>query len=338
MPLEPGASGSGIAPSATAFADVHGAISGILAAQHGAARRKQLREAGLSTARLNNLLRSGRLQRRHCCVYCLGEGEPSHWTRAAAAALAASVDSGWVNARGGICVAVSHRMAALLHAYLTDAEAVDHPVDVSGRPIRRVRGVRVHRTHLGDGEAVMLNGIPVTSPARTILDLAGVATSRELEQALAAGERADRMLRPRITHLLEAHPRHRGSGQLRRLLAALAASGTAPLFLRSKAEEEAARLICRIGAPPPLANHRVAGIEVDFLWPSLRFILEVDGFEFHRDSRAFHRDHERDRTLAQAGYQVLRLTWRQLTTDAVGSAAALAATIARLDERERQRS
>lgn len=159
-------------------------------------------------------------------------------------------DNGWLNARGGIRVAMSHRMAAVLHSYVAEAEAIDRLVDVNGRPIRPVRGVRVHRTLLGDGEAVTLTGVPVTSAARTIVDLAVDATSRELERALATGERA----------------------------------------------------------------------------------------EFHGDARAFQRDHERDRMLAQAGYQVLRLSWHQLTTDVVCSAAALAATIARLEKRERQRS
>src|SRR5690606_15116539 len=91
-------------------------------------------------------------------------------------------------------------------------------VDVSGRPVRRTTGVRVHHTSLDAGDAVLLNGIPVTSPARTILDLAGDVTLRELEQALAVAERMRRNVRSELTELLRIHVRHKGSVALRRLL------------------------------------------------------------------------------------------------------------------------
>jgi very-short-patch-repair endonuclease len=323
------------------------ALAHLLATQHCVVTRHQLRLAGMSVSRVNNLLRTGRLHRLHCCVYWCGEGKPSHWSRAIAAALAATGRSGHMLARTDpgvrshaptiIRAAVSHRMAAVLHAYLPEDSHRDAPVDVTGGPVSRVRGVRVHRAPLGTGETVLLNGVPVTSPARTLLDLAGDATSSEMEQALAAGERATRNLRQDVVRLLDIHPRHRGSGELRRMLSTFAASRTAPLYLRSRAEEEALLLIRKIRVPMPLVNHRVGGYEVDFVWPRIRFVLEVDGLEFHGGAHAFHRDRERDRALVQAGYQVLRLTWRQLTEDAAGSAATLAAAIARLDERARTR-
>jgi very-short-patch-repair endonuclease len=123
----------------------------------------------------------------------------------------------------------------------------------------------------------------------------------------------------------------------RRLLAALAASGAAPRFMRSRAEELAWELIVGLGLPLPLVNHRVLGFELDFLWPELRLVLEVDGFEFHGGSNAFHRDRERDRALALAGYQVLRSTWRQLDSGQVRTAATPAVAIARHEEILRRR-
>jgi very-short-patch-repair endonuclease len=310
----------------------------IASRQHGVVTRAQLAEAGMSRPRMDNLLRSGRLERLYPSVYRCTLTEATEWTRASAAALAAAGVYGWRDERGRITVAVSHRMAAELRSYLPPpGEAGGWLVDVSGQPIRRTPGVQVHQTLLAPGDAVLLKGIPVTSPARTILDVAGDVSGRELEQALAVAERMRRKVRDELAEQLRMHPRHRGSGALRRLLAALAASGTAPLYLRSTAEQAAWELILELGLPLPLVNHRLLSFEVDFHWPELRLVLEVDGFAFHGGLEPFHRDRERDRALALAGYQVLRFTWRQLDRDRVRTAGALAAAIARREELLRRR-
>jgi very-short-patch-repair endonuclease len=305
--------------------------------QHGVVTRAQLAAAGTPRARMDNLLRSGRLQRLHPSVYRDSRTEATEWTRASGAAHAAAGVRGFRDASGRLVVAVSHGMAAVLRSYLPPYRAEGYPVDVSGRPIRRTPGVRVHQTPLGRGDAVLLNGIPVTSPARTILDVAGDVTRRELEQALAVAERMRRKVRSELTELLRIHPRHRGSAALRRLLESLAASGTAPLFLRSTAEAAAWDLIVELNLPLPLVNHRLLGMEVDFHWPELRLVLEVDGFEFHGGIEAFHRDRERDAALALAGHQVLRFTWRQFDKDRIRTAGALSAAVARREELLRRR-
>jgi very-short-patch-repair endonuclease len=319
-------------PRRSRDASVESVLQGLTHRQHGVVTRTQLAEAGLSRARTDNLLRSGRLVRLHPGVYRCSLCESTPWTRASAAALSATAAHGSPHESDRVTVAVSHRMAAVLRSYLSSDVAAGRPVDVTGRPVRRTRGVRVHLRLLGAGDAELLKGVPVTSPARTILDLAGDVTQRDLEQTLAAAEKRLRHIRRDLAEHLVACPRYPGSGVLRRLLAALAATGTAPLYLRSRAEEVAWELILTLGLPKPLANHRVLGIEVDFHWPELRLVLEVDGFEFHGDLEAFHRDRERDRALALAGYQVLRFTWRQLDEEKVRTAAALSAAIARREE------
>jgi very-short-patch-repair endonuclease len=297
-------------------------IGQLAAAQHGAFSRRQALHAGVSRHRLDALLRSGRLEGVHRRVYRLVEVEVTPFTTAMAAVLAAG-------GRGD--ASASHRLAGVLWEYFP-AEAVS-AVDVSGERLCRVPGVTLHRVHLEGDEAVRLRGVPVTSPARTLLDLAGVVTPRELEQALAAAERSHgATLRSTVRALLHRRPRHRGSGTLRRLLAALDASGTQPLYLRSQAEEEALAMIRRARLPGPQTNVRIAGYEVDFVWPALRLVLEVDGFEFHATADAFHRDRDRDRDLARHGYQVLRFTWPQLTRDSAATLAALAAAIARRED------
>jgi hypothetical protein len=339
-----GAETSGAEPSATVMHHVVDACRGsadlVLRALtprlHGVVSRAQLLEAGMSRVRIDNWVRRGRLERLLPGIYRCTLVEASSWTRAAAAVLAACGSRGVPDGSERIEVAVSHRMAGVLRSYLPPEAMAGYLVAVSGRPIRRTPGVHVHQTPLGAGDAVLIRGLPVTSPARTILDLAGEVTRGELEQALAVAERQARHVRRDLEALLVARRYHPGSGVLRRLLSALAASGTHPLYLRSRAEAAALELIRELGLPLPLANHRAQGLEVDFLWPDLRLVLEVDGFAYHGSPEAFHRDRERDRVLAAAGYQVLRFTWQQLHHDKVRTAGALAAAIARREEMVRR--
>jgi predicted transcriptional regulator of viral defense system len=296
-------------------------IREVTARQHGVATRAQLLEAGLPRHALDVRVRRGGLVAMHQAVYRLGTAEPTIRTRAAAAVLATSRGM-----QGG--VAVSHVGAAVLWGY----PGWDPPeyLDVSGIAARRIRGVRVHRVDIQrDDEVTMLQGIPVTTPARTVLDIAGRGAPRELEQALAAAERAAPRCREQILALLQRRPRHAGSGLLRTLLRLLDASGKPPLYLRSRAEALTVRLCARAGLPPPLVNERIAGYEVDLVWPEQRIIVEVDGYEFHGSRAAFHRDRDRDRALTAAGYHVLRFTWRQLTSEPDACLAALCIAMGR---------
>jgi hypothetical protein len=147
--------------------------------------------------------------------------------------------------------------------------------------------------------------------------------------ALAAAERRSPACRAQICGLLRRRPRHAGSRLLRELLRRLDASGTPPLYLRSRAEELAVSIFARARLPPPLANVKIAGYEVDLCWAEQRVIGEVDGLELHGSPAAFHRDRDRDSGLAAAGYHVLRFTWRQLTRDPYACLAALCVALGR---------
>jgi very-short-patch-repair endonuclease len=296
-------------------------IRDVTSRQHGVASRAQLLEAGVLRAALDGQVRRGRLVRVHQAVYRLATSEPSVLTFAAAAILATS---GSNHGR----VAISHVGAAVLRGFA----GWDPPdlFDVTGTAVGRVPGVRVHRVAtLCDDEVTTLHGIPVTTPARTVLDIAGIGTSREIEQALAAAERDHPGCRAEIDALLKRRPRHAGSGVLRELLRLLQASGRPPLYHRSQAEELAHRMCDRARLPAPLANVRIARCEVDLVWREQRVIVEVDGYEFHGSPAAFHRERERDRALAAAGYHVLRFTRRQLTKDRDACLAALCVALAR---------
>ena len=166
-------------------------------------------------------------------------------------------------------------------------------------------------------------GLPVTSAARTLSDLAGDSSvsELELENALARCRRglaSDEKIRAAIARV----PRRRGYARLRTLLDSPTASLT-----RSEAERLFLALARQAGLPQPQANAGLLGLEVDFLFVTERLVVEIDGFAFHADRRAFERDRARDQRLAAAGYVVLRFTWRQLREQPMLVAARLAAAL-----------
>ena len=220
---------------------------------------------------------------------------------------------------------ISHRSAAVLHhAEVAVGESVE--VIVPRRSRRRIEGVRIHRVRdLPSDEVTTVDGIPVTTPARTLLDLAGVCRLRELEQALAHGLRMKLVTRDEVRTMTDRHPRHRGAGALCSLLAA----ESAPAFTRSKAEDRFLALVRRSRLPAPELNERVLGHEVDALWRAERVIAEIDGFAFHNSAGSFTLDRRRDADLTAAGYRVLRFTWADVTEASHATIARLAAALAR---------
>jgi len=174
-------------------------------------------------------------------------------------------------------------------------------------------------------ETATTRGIPVTSPARTILDLAATLRSeRALERVL------DRVEILRLTDvkalaaIADARPGHRGAARLRRALADHVPGTT---LTRSELEERMLALCRARDLPQPRVNDSVAGLEVDFLFAEQRVVVEADSWQHHRSRGAFERDRERDATLALAGHRV-RFTDRQMKRDAATVAAAIRAALA----------
>ncbi len=257
--------------------------------QHGVVARGQLLEAGLTAGRIDGRVRAGRLPVVHRGVYLLGSLRgalpPPRW-REMAAVLACGPGS-----------AVSHESAGSLWDIRPprDTErAVD--VTVPGADRRRP-GVRAHRVSaLRPGDVTNLEGIPVTTAARTLLDLAAAVGTRALEQAVARAQRLD-------------------------------------LVDGSEAEERLLALIRRGGLPSPETNLDLAGHEVDLLWRSAGVVVEVDGFAYHSARRSFEHDRRRDAELAARGVRVVRVTWRQLTEEPDALLARLARTLAHAETR-----
>lgn len=183
-------------------------------------------------------------------------------------------------------------------------------------------GVRVHRTrYLPPTERTVHRGVPVTSPARTLLDLAATGRIGRLETAVGEAQ-ARRLVTRRELDGLAASGR-RGATALRAVLADT--SG----YTRQAAERLLKALIVRAELPRPDLNARVGGHDADAVWPLHRLIVEVDGYAAHGRRHAFERDRLIDQQRAAAGWLPLRVTWRQLNAEPEAVVARLAGALAR---------
>jgi very-short-patch-repair endonuclease len=211
---------------------------------------------------------------------------------------------------------VSHRSAAGIWGLVIGGSRAPVEVTVVRARAPSRPGIRVHRARSLDARDVRrVERIPVTSPARTILDLAARTEGLELERMIAEGIRRGLVRETQLRELLGRSGGKRGAVALRD-----AVSGECgPAFTRSAAERMFLALVRSAGLPEPLVNAMVEGHEVDFLWPRHRLIVEIDGAAYHSDRAAFERDRLRDAELQAAGFRVIRVTWRQLTEDPRGT-------------------
>jgi very-short-patch-repair endonuclease len=221
--------------------------------------------------------------------------------------------------------ALSHTSAgALWDIRRSDAVRIDVTVPTdAGRKPRA--GLTVHRARrLRPDEVTTHHGIPVTTAARTLLDLAGKLSERRLHRALDQAEIERLTDYPSLDALARAHPGHKGAGKLRRAVRVHTAGTT---LTRSELEELFLKLCRRHGLPQPQVNEYVGEFLVDFVFAPDRLVIETDSWRYHRTRQAFERDRRRDWTLARAGYRTLRFTDRQLVDEPREVAQALLAAL-----------
>jgi very-short-patch-repair endonuclease len=290
-------------------------IAALAERQHGVVSRAQLLRAGIKWYTIDHLIKTGQLKPVHRGVYRVGPVISTAMREMAA-----------VLAFDGAAV-VSHGSAAALWGHAPPrpaAEAVD--VIVYRRGGSRRSGIRVHRLPPPTSDEVThIGAVPVTSPARTLLDYATVAGAWALERAVARADRENRVGITEIAVLLARHPGHRGAQVLR----ALIRREDPPAFTRSEAEERLLDLIRKAQIRVPESNVALHGYEVDFFWRAERLVVEVDGFTHHQSRHAFEVDRRRDALLAAAGIRVLRVTWRQLVNEAEATLVRMAQALAR---------
>lgn len=269
--------------------------------QHGVVARRQLKALGIEDGAIKARLRIGQLHAVHRGVYSLGHRRLTIRGTWLAAVLACGDEA-----------LLSHRSAAALWGLMRTRRS---PVEVTSCRGRTGRaGILLHRSPTANGERSIEAGIPVTSVARTLLDLAEVLDEDGLRRAV---EEADRLKLFRMTALEQVCARagkRKGLVALHRLIDA----ACEPVFTRSPLENRFAEFyrVHLADLPAPVTNVSILDHEVDAYWPAHRLIVEMDSWEFHSHRAAFESDRARDAKMQTEGYRVIRLTHRQLETEA----------------------
>lgn len=278
-------------------------MAALAADQHGVVSRAQLRGLGLSESAIESGVRQGRLHWLHRGVYAVGHTGLTRHGLWMAATLAC-----------GPTAFLSHSSAAALwRLHEQRADSVAHVTGPYGAHGRSRPGIAQHRTrNLPASEVTIRAAIPVTTPARTLTDLASSLPSRALQRAV---DEADRLRLAGHAELEAVAGAHRGHHGAARLAAVLATHRIGSTLTRSEMEEMFLTLCRDHGLGEPEVNVRVERYVVDFLWAPEALIVETDGYETHRTRRAFESDRERDARLVVLGYRTLRFTYRQVARE-----------------------
>jgi very-short-patch-repair endonuclease len=280
--------------------DVDAAIAALAARQHGVISREQLRRIGLGDDAVDWAIRAKRLHHVHRGVYAVGHRRLSREGRYLAAVLAA-----------GDSACLSHRSAADLWELRASKE---DEIDVTVASDRRGdASVRIHREALGGSETMTRDGIRVTKPLRTLLDLASaIKDETEIERAIRQAVYRKLTTTALLAEAVQNRPGQRGTKRLRDALISL---GEAPGLTRSPLEDKFLRFLRKHRFPMPELNARIHGFEVDCLWRDQRLIVELDGRDAHHSVPAFESDRARDAALLAAGWPVMRITSRRMNRD-----------------------
>jgi very-short-patch-repair endonuclease len=286
-------------------------IAQIARDQHGVIARGQLLDAGVTPGAIDHRLAIGRLRALHRGVYLVGAVAPP---RAAEMAAVLACGPGAV---------ITHTSAAHLSALLPHKPNTIH-VTVPGRDPGARPGLTIHRVRALDRRDVTtFDGIPITTPARTVVDVAAMLPPNALERLLAEVFVRRLATRRDLHGAVERAGRRPGVVAMRRMLA-----NREPAYTRSEAERRFLTLVESADLPRPEVNAHLGPYEVDFLWRTARLVVEVDGFRYHSSRVAFERDRARDADLQAHGWRVIRVTWRQLGEQGTAVAAQVAGALA----------
>jgi len=284
-------------PTPSPIADA--VISRLAARQYGVVARRQLLALGVSGRQIDLRERRGLLHRQYRGVYAVGHEQLRPEGRRLAAVLACGPDA-----------VLSHRSASThwrVRAYALSKIEVTVPRGHNGR----VAGIRIRRRRLAAADVTVHDGVPVTTVARTLLDLASEARGNELAGAVDEAHRLGLYDQKAVDAQLGQG--RAGTAAFRALLAE-----RHPERERAKSTLETLGidLFGASGLPRPEINVWFPALgddggEVDLLWREERVVVEMDGWDFHRFRRQFEDDRRKSVELLALGYVVLRFTWRQ---------------------------
>ena len=275
-------------------------LAAVAAAQCGVFTRAQALAAGYTDKHIKHLLAMGTWLRCHPGIYCLAGVAPSLDMSAWIALLAA-----------GEGALLSHRFAGKVYGLEGTPPSVRFDVSVSeGRRPRNVPRATIHRTELGPDDIAGCRGFPVTSIARTVVDLARTLPIETGTRVIADALRTRRVSVAAIEQTILALARCIGIQRARHALA------NADPRLESVLERELLTLLRRAGLNPVAQYVVMAGgkyvARVDFALPGIRLAIEADGYETHARHLGFERDRETAALLQLAGWSELSFTATQI--------------------------
>lgn len=267
-------------------------VKEVAARQWGVLAREQLADIGLSARGIEEMLRTERLIRLHRGVYAYGHDRlrrEGYWLAAVLAC--------------GPGAVLSHRSGAgLWELRASGGGVIDVTVPSRAGRIRR-QGVRVHRSgRLTAEEVTSKDGIPVTTVARTLLDLADDLDIQGVRRAITEAEYRHLYDHTALIAVVESNP-----GRRTKKLMTAAMEGKLHRT-RSPLEDRFVRVLERWGAEEPECNVHLEGYEVDFLWRRVGLAVELDGLDAHATRAAVRRDREKDRALWRSNVRTMRLT------------------------------
>jgi very-short-patch-repair endonuclease len=288
-------------------------VDQIAGRQHGLVTREQLLGVGLSPSSVSRRVNKGRLVPIHRAVFRVGP-----------VAAPRSKEMAAVLSSGSRSV-VSHTSALALWGVFQTRN--DEPVHVTrdwgGR--LAIPNVIAHRSSaLADDERTSVDGVPVTSLARSLVDAASLLRRRQIINVIGQIEREALLTRSTLLALQDRYAGWRGMAAVREVLSAEMVTE----FTRSEAERVFFDLIRKAGLPLPASNVSIGPYEIDFFWSKLSVAFEVDGFAFHGHRKSFEADRRKDNVLRSRGIIVGRLTWAVLTREPFEAVAVIAQTLA----------
>ena len=270
-------------------------VERIASSAKGVVTHDELTGAGLSARQVERRLGRRSLIRVHRGVYRVGHA--AEWLEATyMAAVKACGTRAWL----------SGRAAAFHFGVLRGAPP---PAEVTTRSERRIEGIRSRTRRLDPRDCATWRGIPVTTLARTIVDLAGLLTERELARAFHEASVQHALTPDRVEVVLRRNTKAKGAARLRRVL-----HGDSPLLL-SKLERGFIATLRKHRLPLPETNRPAGGRFVDCRWPERKLTVELDGYRYHSSRHAWEQDRRREREAYGRGDQFRRYTWADVFED-----------------------
>lgn len=273
--------------------------------QHGTFTRPQAIRAGMSERQVDGRLRAGLWVRLYPGVY-VSAGTPVTWhVRVLAACLSAGPGAAASHRTAGVCLGLLDARTTTIEVTVPHAR---HRADLGERVVHRARS-------FGRGDVRRVDGIPVTCPERTIVDLAGILGAEQLEAVIDVALRrrivsSKRLRRYMCDRQLESR---RGTGRLRRLL-----DDRERGVPEGQLERQFLRLLDRYGLPHPARQHRVGRYRIDFAYPDQRVAIELDDYGSHSGLARLKSDRRRQNVLVLEDWRVIRFTWDDVTREPDG--------------------